>query len=262
MASADRRGGHRSRARKEGARHSGGHRLPKPATVADPGSSTAEHRRRAPSRLRDRTHAPLRRTQEARSRAAREKLLTATLEVLRERGYSGLTTKEVAVRAGLSSGALMHHFSTKAELVIAAGAHIYEEHIKNGRRIAASLAARKNPLEAFISDCVEVYLGAAFIPTTEMMIAARADPLMNAPFQAFMHRYRETMNGIWIEVFTSAGYGRQEASFLIMSTLNLVRGMAINSIWQRDIRYYKTFLKEWIKVARSGGLKNARAEIR
>jgi hypothetical protein len=47
-----------------------------------------------------------------------------------------------------------------------------------------------------------------------------------------------------------------------MSTLNLVRGMAINSIWQRDIRYYKTFLKEWIKVARSGGLKNARAEIR
>ena len=46
---------------------------------------------------------------------------------------------------------------------------------------------------------------------------------MNAPFQAFMHRYRETMNGIWIEVFTSAGYGRQ-ASFLIMSTLNLVRG--------------------------------------
>ena len=37
--------------------------------------------------------------------------------------------------------------------------------------------------------------------------------------------------------------------------------MAITSIWQRDIRYYKAFLRELIKVARSGGLKNARAEI-
>ncbi len=76
---------------------------------------------------------PVRRTQESRSKAAREKLLNATLEVLRERGYNGLTTKEVAARAGFSNGALMHHYSTKADLVIAAGAHIYDQHIANGR---------------------------------------------------------------------------------------------------------------------------------
>src|SRR5262249_11059951 len=156
------------------------------------------------------------------------------LELLRERGYSGLTTKEVAARAGFSNGALMHHFSTKADLVIAAGAHVYERHIESGRRIAASALAKKDPLEAFISDCVDVYLGQAFIPTVEMMLAARTDPLMNAPFDRFMRRYRKTMNGIWTDAFVRAGFSRQEASFLIMSTLNLVRGMAINSVWQRD----------------------------
>lgn len=205
---------------------------------------------------------PVRRTQESRSKAAREKLLNATLEVLRERGYNGLTTKEVAVRAGFSNGALMHHYSTKADLVIAAGAHIYERHITNGRRIAASAAARKDPLSAFISDCVDVYLGAAFIPTTEMMVAARTDPLMNAPFHVFMQRYRKTMNDIWLDAFVRAGYGEEEASFLIMSTLNMVRGMAINSIWQRDLSYYKAFLREWTKIVRAGGLKNARISAR
>ncbi|ARQ00845.1 TetR/AcrR family transcriptional regulator [Pseudorhodoplanes sinuspersici] len=205
---------------------------------------------------------PARRTQESRSKAAREKLLNATLEVLRERGYNGLTTKEVAVRAGFSNGALMHHYSTKADLVIAAGAHIYDQHIADGRRIAASAAARKDPLSAFISDCVDVYLGAAFIPTTEMMVAARTDPLMNAPFDAFMQRYRKTMNAIWLEAFIRAGYSRQEASFLIMSTLNMVRGMAINSIWQRDLSYYKKFLREWTKIVRAGGVKNARIDVR
>ena len=205
---------------------------------------------------------PARRTQASRTKAAREKLLRATLELLRERGYSGLTTKEVAARAGFSNGALMHHFSTKADLVIAAGAHVYEQHIDSGRKIAASALAKKDPLEAFISDCVDVYLGAAFIPTTEMMVAARTDPLMNAPFHAFMKHYRKTMNEIWLGAFTRAGYSKQEASFLIMSTLNLVRGMAINSIWQRDLTHYKSLLREWIKLARTGGLKTARIDVR
>jgi len=203
-----------------------------------------------------------RRTQESRSKAAREKLLNATLELLRERGYNGLTTKEVAARAGFSNGALMHHYSTKADLVIAAGAFIYDQHIANGRKMAMSAAAKADPLKAFIHDCVDVYLGPAFIPTTEMMIAARTDPLMNAPFHVFMQRYRKTMNEIWLDAFVRAGYSQQEASFLIMSTLNLVRGMAINSIWQRDVSYYKAFLREWMKIVRAGGLKQARADVR
>jgi hypothetical protein len=38
--------------------------------------------------------------------------------------------------------------------------------------------------------------------------------------------------------------------------------MAINSIWQRDLSYYKSFLREWLKIARAGGLKQARAGVR
>jgi len=222
--------------------------------------------RRTPQALRptksEGTRRPPRRTQEARSKAAREKLLRATIELLQERGYAGLTTKEVASRAGFSNGALMHHFSTKADLVIAAGAYIYERHIENGRRIAASAAARTDPLKAFIADCENVYLGETFIPTTEMMVAARADPLMNAPFDAFMRDYRETMNEIWLKAFVRAGYSEEHASFTIMSTLYIIRGMAINSIWQKNLPYYRSFLREWSKIEKTGALKKGRANIR
>lgn len=205
---------------------------------------------------------PPRRTQESRSKAAREKLLQATIEVLQERGYSDLTTKEVAQRAGFSNGALMHHFSTKAGLVIAAGAHIYERHIENGRKVATSAAARKDPLKAFVDDCVDVYLGTSFIPTTEMMIAARTDPLMNAPFDAFMQHYRKTMNEIWLEAFLRAGYSREEAPFTIMSTLYMIRGMGINSVWQKNLPYYKRMLREWVQLAHKGAFKEGRIDIR
>ena len=230
------------------------------------GASARAELRRSPQALRPLkkppARRPARRTQESRSKAAREKLLRATLEVLRERGYSGLTTKEVAARAGFSNGALMHHFSTKADLVIAAGAHIYQQHIESGRKIATGAAARKDPLKAFIADCEDVYLGAAFIPTTEMMVAARSDPLMNAPFDAFMRNYRVTMNDIWLKAFMRAGYSEAQASFTIMSTLYVIRGMAINSIWQKNLPYYKSFLREWTKIVQSGALENARAAIR
>ena len=61
--------------------------------------------RRSPRALRPAksagTRRPPRRTQESRSKAAREKLLRATIELLQERGYHGLTTKEVAARAAV-----------------------------------------------------------------------------------------------------------------------------------------------------------------
>lgn len=222
--------------------------------------------RRSPQALRpagaENARRPKRRTQESRSKAARAKLLRATIELLQERGYQGLTTKDVAQRAGFSSGALMHHFSTKADLVIAAGAYIYERHIENGRKIANSAAARSDPLKAFIADCENVYLGETFIPTSEMMIAARSDPLMNAPFDAFMHDYRKTMNEIWLKAFMRAGYSESQASFTIMSTLYVIRGMAINSIWQKNLPYYRSFLREWAKIERAGALKGARVPIR
>ena len=49
-----------------------------------------------------------------------DRLLDAALEVLRERGYRGGGTKEIAKRAGLSEMTLFRHFPTKAELVEAA----------------------------------------------------------------------------------------------------------------------------------------------
>jgi hypothetical protein len=59
-----------------------------------------------------------------------------------------------------------------------------------------------------------------------------------------------------------SGYSEAQASFTIMSTLYVIRGMAINSIWQKNLPYYKSFLREWTKIVQSGALESARAAIR
>src|SRR4051794_33801315 len=55
-----------------------------------------------------------------RSRAADDAILTATLDLLREHGYGGLTVASVIERAGVSSATLYRRWTTKQDLVLAA----------------------------------------------------------------------------------------------------------------------------------------------
>jgi AcrR family transcriptional regulator len=62
----------------------------------------------------------VRRSQAERSAATREALLDAAIACVIEQGYANTTTSKVAARAGLSRGAHLHHFQTRAALVAAA----------------------------------------------------------------------------------------------------------------------------------------------
>ncbi len=57
----------------------------------------------------------VRRTSEE-AEATRQHLLTAAVEVFGARGYHSATLDEIATRAGMTRGAVYHHFGGKAEL--------------------------------------------------------------------------------------------------------------------------------------------------
>ena len=42
-------------------------------------------------------------------------MLAATIDCLVERGYANTSTRHIAARAGVTLGALQHHFSGKAD---------------------------------------------------------------------------------------------------------------------------------------------------
>lgn len=189
-----------------------------------------------------------RRSQEVRSREARARLLAATIDVLIKRGYSGFSTKEVAKVAGLSNGAIVHHYATKAELVVAATAAVYEEALKRGQQAASSADAIKKPIETFIADCLSVYFDWPFLTALEIIVVARTDDDLMARILPVMENYRRQDNEVWLEVFRKAGLPAADARIVLNLSLNLTRGMAVNRIWQKDEKHYRTYIKEWIKI--------------
>ena len=61
----------------------------------------------------------VRRTQDARRRETREKLIEAAVKVLATRGYANFRIADVAEMSGVSHGGMIHHYPSKDALITA-----------------------------------------------------------------------------------------------------------------------------------------------
>ena len=105
--------------------------------------------------------APVRRTQTERSEVTREALIEAARPLFAERGYASVSTEEIVRAAGVTRGALYHHFGSKRDLFEA----VYERiEAELAQRIAtgalaggaeAPLAAMRAGAEMFLQACTE-----------------------------------------------------------------------------------------------------------
>ncbi len=100
---------------------------------------------------------PPRRSQQERTQTTRAALIAAARPLFRERGYASVTAEEIVAAAGLTRGALRHHFGDKAELFRA----VFEQlEVEITDRIAAAVPASadtwtgiRQGLTAFLDVC-------------------------------------------------------------------------------------------------------------
>src|SRR5947199_1132948 len=112
------------------------------------------------------------RTKAAQREATTAALISAARELFAQRGYAGVATEEIVQRAGVTRGALYHHFrGGKEDLFRAVLIQISAETVQ---RIAAVATATKDPWEALVLGC-EAFLDACASPDVQRIV------LINAP---------------------------------------------------------------------------------
>src|SRR5215468_10776770 len=94
----------------------------------------------------DSTRGP--RTQQQRREETRRALLDAAVQSLIEVGFARTTTLEVQRRADVSRGALLHHFPSKAMLLVAAVDHLAEMRAQEMKAFASQLPPDRGDREA------------------------------------------------------------------------------------------------------------------
>lgn len=128
----------------------------------------------------------VRQTQADRSADMRARLIEAAIAALIESGYAKTTAVEVCRRAGVTRGALNHHFPSVPALLAAAMSDTYE-------RLFLSSPQKKGThatLEAWI-DVVWAKIGRPeFKAVIEVWLAARNDPELTSGLQPAIDKYK------------------------------------------------------------------------
>lgn len=168
-----------------------------------------------------------RRTQAERRAATRAALLDATIACLVEEGYARTTTRRVAERAGVTPGALQHHFPSKADLVAEAIRDLADRLIEQilEPTVEASVDLRERS-EALIDRAWEVHRGPLFVAALELWVAARTDPESRDSLETVTAEFGQRIAEATLYAFPDM-VARPGFFEVVITTLATMRGLAL-----------------------------------
>lgn len=166
--------------------------------------------------------------QQTKSERTRTAILDATVDCFYELGYFNTTTEHIARKAGVSRGAMLHHFATRFELITAAVEHI------NQMRLATFTDEETRIQEGAEHSRVEEGIDAywrqlntpAFVVFTELKIAARTDKelekVLTPALVTYDRAWYKAVSQVFPDLAKSEAFAR--TNYL---TQYLLEGMAI-----------------------------------
>jgi AcrR family transcriptional regulator len=192
----------------------------------------------------DRVVVPTRQRQADRSRETRRKLMSATVECLVERGWTGTTTVLVAERAGVSRGAQLHHFRTRGELVAAAVEYVGAQSVAAMVERAASLPQGGDRTAAVVTFIVDFYISSLFTAALELWVAARTDAELTDLVVGLEGRLGREMHRITVGLL-DADERTPGIRAAVQATLDLARGLALANLLTDDSRRRAGIVRQW-----------------
>lgn len=130
----------------------------------------------------------VRRTQEERSASTRRALLDATIATLHEHGYGATTTSLVADTAGMSRGAMLHQFRTKAELMTFVVEEVANLQLAEIERLQNKIADPRERVLALPEIIWKVYSTPAGVAALEIIQGSRSDPQLTEMLRPIQKR--------------------------------------------------------------------------
>ena len=172
------------------------------------------------------TPAP-RRTQEERSAGTQRALLDAAVACLIQDGYQTFSTTLVADRAGVSRGAQLHHYPTRASLMAATIEHVFGLLTEEYQRGFAALAEKDRSAAKAVRLLQAICLDPRHFAVLDLYAAARTDAELRASIVPVAARHRENVIALAGRYFPEAA-GDERFRLTLDLLLHAMVGMALS----------------------------------
>ncbi|MBI3708813.1 MAG: TetR/AcrR family transcriptional regulator [Proteobacteria bacterium] len=211
------------------------------------------------ARVAERPRLRPRRAQKDRSAETRVALIEGALGALAEVGYARTTTAEITRRAGVTTGALQHHFGSKEDLILAVLDYQFAEVVARLEAFASQLSVKQpktsqihQDWRGFIKVLSQIFGEARYLAIWEVMLGTRADSHLHAA--VLQHRVKSlaVLEELWIRVFGRLSSNRRRVADLMHFTLAMMRGFVFYSAIEPDPAFFQrqlTLLESFIASA-------------
>jgi AcrR family transcriptional regulator len=129
-------------------------------------------------------------------RSAKEKILEAALELFAEKGYDATGVQEIVARAGVTKGALYHHFAAKEDILFEIYGSVFAGQLAELDAILAEQADPVRALRAVIENIVVSTAASAKAAAVFTREVSRLDPVRFKELQSDWRRYQDTVRAL------------------------------------------------------------------
>jgi AcrR family transcriptional regulator len=183
-----------------------------------------------------------------RSANTRLKLVEATIQCLYELGYHQTSTVVVTRRAKVSRGAMLHHFPSKADLMMAAMEHIRSQRGDAHRKHLERFRTEREQFLQLIDVLWEEFQTPTGVARIELMLGSRNDPELRPRFSELnLELERLHKERIWARAERLGIKDRRKIDAFVQLYAAALRGLAIDALWPQsmpDIKGAVALLKE------------------
>lgn len=187
---------------------------------------------------------------DAQREATRHRILDAATDLLIADGYSSVTAQAVQTAAGVSRGALLHHFPTMQQLTAALVSTIV---IRNEAEVRVALS-RQDPsvdtIEKSISALYSALIRPPFQAELELWSAARTDPVLAEALHESEREAGRDLRRVVDELFGPDIVASQNYSKIADLTVLLLRGLALSRAVHKSDASARRSISQWAGVVR------------
>ena len=173
---------------------------------------------------------PVRVPNAERSARTRNKLILATIDCLHRYGYHATSTNVVIAHAGVSRGALLHQFSTKADLIMAVSEYIRDRRGEVHRKGLENVTDEREQVDRLVNILWAEMRGPTGIARIEIMLGSRSDPELADRFSALNQQLERAHKDLMWERAQRIGFtDRKVVDAFVQLYAAALRGLAIDS---------------------------------
>jgi AcrR family transcriptional regulator len=188
----------------------------------------------ADARGAGRVGASRRRSQEERSAETRGRLIGAAIEVLGESGYANLTISKVTRRAGLTNGAMQHHFPSRDDLTLALMDAVYPVLQIPFKAIAAEGLTVRERVSRVVDRLWEIYSRPEYLAIWDIALGSRGDRDLWARLRSYQRDIATRMRDEFVALFGDLDMESADVERIFSLNISYMRGVALQNMFEPD----------------------------